>query len=84
LGYWLGEPYWGRGIITEAVQWISDYAFSHYEYIRLFAGVFPDNVASKKVLEKCGYALECIRTKALVKYDTIYDEWVYVKFKPEA
>src|SRR6476661_6764681 len=56
IGYWLGQEYWGRGIATEAVRAITSYVFSgHHEIRRLYARVFEWNVASMRVLEKCGY-----------------------------
>jgi [ribosomal protein S5]-alanine N-acetyltransferase len=54
LGYWIGKQYWGRGIATECVRLIIDYAFSSSD-LRLrevIAYVFPENKASIRVLEK--------------------------------
>src|SRR5439155_1050682 len=58
VGYWLGEPFWGRGIATEALRAVTDYAFATFDVIRLEAGVFGWNPASARVLEKVGYTLE--------------------------
>ena len=55
LGYWIGEQYWGRGIATECLKLIIDYAFSaELGLKRLCAYVFPENKASIRVLEKNG------------------------------
>lgn len=55
LGYWIGEQYWGRGIGTECLKLIIDYAFSAELGLKqLCAYVFPDNKASIRVLEKNG------------------------------
>jgi RimJ/RimL family protein N-acetyltransferase len=55
LGYWIGEQYWGRGIATECVRLIIDYAFSaELELEEVSAYVFPENKASIRVLEKNG------------------------------
>ena len=54
IGYWLGEPFWGRGIATEAVGAVSQYAFESFDLCRLEAGVFEWNPASMRVLEKAG------------------------------
>ncbi len=65
LGYWLGRPYWGRGYMTEAISALIAFAFGRYPSDRLGAGVFADNLASRRVLEKCGlrrvgsYSLHC-------------------------
>ncbi len=55
MGYWLGEPFWGRGFATRAVAASSDWAFDNYKVVRIFATVFSENKASIRVLEKCGY-----------------------------
>lgn len=58
IGYWLGEPFWGRGIATEAVRAVTAYAFEYFDVCRLEAGVFEWNPASMRVLEKVGYVRE--------------------------
>jgi len=58
FGYWLGKAYWGRGIATEAARMLSDDALSRRGLRRLEARVFAANVASARVLEKCGFVLE--------------------------
>lgn len=55
LGYWVGEPYWGRGIATEAVQAVIDHAFGIAALPRLFGRCRVGNQASRRVLEKCGF-----------------------------
>jgi RimJ/RimL family protein N-acetyltransferase len=67
IGYWLGEPFWGRGITEEAVRLLSDYAFSTCNMLRLFALPFADNARSIRVLEKAGYAREAILRASSVK-----------------
>jgi RimJ/RimL family protein N-acetyltransferase len=58
LGYWLGEPFWGRGIMTEAVQAFTDWGFAELGLMRIFAAVYARNPASARVLEKAGFAFE--------------------------
>jgi RimJ/RimL family protein N-acetyltransferase len=58
FGYWLGRAYWGRGIATEAARMLSDFALQSGDLRRLEATVFAPNVASARVLEKCGFTLE--------------------------
>lgn len=43
IGYWLGEPFWGKGIMTEAVRLLTDYVFHYYKFIRIHCGVFSHN-----------------------------------------
>lgn len=77
LGYWLGEPYWGKGIMTKAIKAFTEFAFANYKAVRLFAGVFEYNSASGKVLEKAGYKLEGRLRKAIVKKGKVYDQIIY-------
>ncbi len=58
FGYWLGRAYWARGIATEAARILSDFALQSRDLRRLEATVFPPNVASARVLEKCGFTFE--------------------------
>ena len=54
VGYWLGEIYWGRGIISETVATMTRLALAEADIYRLFAPVFSWNPASMRVLEKAG------------------------------
>lgn len=58
FGYWLGEPFWGKGIATQAVKTLVNYLFTHHDLLRVYAGVFAWNPASGRVLEKAGFTLE--------------------------
>jgi len=57
IGYWLGEAFWNRGIVTAAVSALSAYAFKKLQLVRLYAGIFASNPASMRVLQKFGYIL---------------------------
>lgn len=81
IGYWLGEPYWGRGIITEAVRTLVPVAFDLYPIRRIQAGVFSTNPASMRVLEKNGFIREAIHSQAITKNNQVLDEILYVRFK---
>ena len=82
IGYWLGEPYWGKGIITEAVKLLTDYTFKTLDVIRVQAGVFGQNAASMRVLEKAGYVKEGIMRNAIIKNGEVMDKHVYAILKP--
>jgi [ribosomal protein S5]-alanine N-acetyltransferase len=79
IGYWLGEPYWGQGLATEALSKMTKIIFSTTDIVRLFAPVFEPNSASKRVLEKCGYYQESVQKKALFKHGQLYDACVFAK-----
>ncbi|MBI3630843.1 MAG: GNAT family N-acetyltransferase [Candidatus Sungbacteria bacterium] len=57
-GYWIHPDYWGKNIATDAVLLMRDFLFERYSAIRAQAVVEPDNTASMRVLEKCGYIRE--------------------------
>ena len=77
IGYWLGEGLWGRGIVTEAVRALTDWAFLNFDLCRIYAGVFEWNPASMRVLEKAGYQLEARLRKRVTKDGQTIDEFIY-------
>jgi len=82
IGYWLGEPFWGRGIATEVLRAVTDYALKTFDVIRLEAGVFSWNPASARVLEKAGYTLEGRMRRGVVKGDRVGDRLIYGLLRP--
>lgn len=81
FGYWLGRAYWGRGIATAACVAFTDYAMNKRGFVRLEAAVYGPNVASMRVLEKCGYSREGIMRKAIIKNGEVLDSHLYAKVK---
>ncbi|MCU6763308.1 Putative ribosomal N-acetyltransferase YdaF [uncultured Roseburia sp.] len=55
IGYWIGVPYWGKGLIPEAVRELVRYAFQELGLVRLWCGYFDGNEQSRRVQEKCGF-----------------------------
>jgi RimJ/RimL family protein N-acetyltransferase len=80
IGYWLSESYWGQGIVTDAVSALVPVAFGRYNIVRLQAGIFSNNPASMRVLEKCGFTREAVHKNAIWKNGRSLDEVVYVHF----
>lgn len=83
LGYWLGEDYWGRGIMPQAVKLITDYAFTRLDVIRIQAGVLSNNPKSMRVLEKAGFTKEGILKNGLIKNGVVLDEHIYAILRDE-
>ena len=81
MGYFIGEPFWGKGIATKAIELMVDYAFTHFNIIRIEAGVFDFNKPSMRVLEKNGFHLESIKKNAVFKNGKIIDDYIWVKLK---
>ena len=77
IGYWLGEECWGRGIATDSLKAVTDYAFSEFEICRLYAHVFAWNPASARVLEKAGYEFEGRMRKSVTKVGQTIDQLMY-------
>ena len=77
IGYWLAEPFWGRGIMTKAVLRICREAFDTFAIVRLYAEPFARNMGSRRVLEKAGFRLEGILRQSVYKQDQILDSCLY-------
>lgn len=77
LGYWLGEPYWGRGIITKSVQAVTEYAIKELGLTRIESYVFSWNPASARVLEKIGFEREGVLRNSVIKDGVLLDRWLY-------
>jgi ribosomal-protein-alanine N-acetyltransferase len=81
LGYWLGEQWWGRGVMTGAIAAFVPYVFETYHLERIHAHVFEWNEASARVLEKTGFLLEGRLRKAVLKQGSIIDMLLYARLK---
>lgn len=77
VGYWLGEEFWGRGIATDALKAVTEYAFTNFDICRIFAHVFEWNGASCRVLEKAGYTFEGRLRKSVTKNGQTIDQLMY-------
>ena len=83
LGYWIGETYWGKGIVSEAINQFTQDVFAHFDVRRLFSLVAPENIGSIKVLEKCGFVREGVLRQAMFLRGVFYDEIIYAKLRQE-
>ncbi len=82
LGYWLAEPFWGRGFATAAVRRVVDHAFSDLGLLRVWAVTFDANPASARVLEKSGFVFEGVERSAAVKRGCGHDLLVWAQVNP--
>ncbi|MEE1251298.1 MAG: GNAT family N-acetyltransferase [Lachnospiraceae bacterium] len=55
IGYWIGVPFWGQGLIPEAVRCLQKYAFEELGCVAMWCGYYDGNEKSKKCQEKCGF-----------------------------
>jgi [ribosomal protein S5]-alanine N-acetyltransferase len=83
IGYWLGEPWWGRGIATEVLIAVTAEVFRQFEQLtRIYAMPFADHQASVRVLEKAGYVREGHLRQSAIKDGKIRDQFLYATYKP--
>lgn len=83
LGYWLGEPFWGKGVGTEAVRRICSEAFRKFDIERIYAEPFARNTGSRRVLEKAGFTLEGVMRNSVYKNGVVEDACLYALLKDE-
>lgn len=79
IGYFVGEPYWGKGIATAAVALLLAFIAAKLDVVRVESHVFAQNKSSMKVLQKNGFYLEAIHRRAVIKNNEILDDYVWVK-----
>jgi len=84
FGYWLGEPFWGRGIATAAANTLAGHIGTQGRFARLEAQVFAWNPASMRVLEKAGFTREAVLRCAVTKDATLIDAVLYARVFPGA
>ena len=83
LGYWVGEAYAMQGYMTEALEAVCNHAFSSLELSRLEAACLPDNIASRRLLERCGFKYEGV-AQAYLQIDGRWRNHVlYAALRPD-
>lgn len=83
LGYWLGQPYWRRGIMSRAVKELCEGAFDTLDIVRIHAGAYAYNLGSRGVLEKAGFTLEGTLQNSVYKNGQLFDSCIYALLKEE-
>lgn len=83
LGYWLAEPYWGKGIMTRMLAQAINCYFHHTDVIRICANVYAGNIASMRVLEKIGFRKCGIHRNACFKNGVFTDCHYYELLKAD-
>lgn len=76
-GYYVAEPDWGKGIATDAMKQLCRYIFENTNIVRIFAEPFAHNIASCRILEKCGFECEGVLRKNAEKNGVIVDMKMY-------
>ena len=83
IGFCIGKPWWGQGIMTEAFQAVIDFLFGEVGVLRIEAGHDPNNPASGAVQRKCGLKYEGTLRRSIRSNQGITDKVVYAILKEE-
>jgi RimJ/RimL family protein N-acetyltransferase len=83
VAYWLAKPCWGRGIMTAVIQRVCRHAFQEFGLVKITAHVFSHNLASARVLEKCGFQQEGFLRKHFLKDGHFIDARRFALLKDE-
>ena len=83
LGYWLAEPFWGKGIMARAVREMCREAFAALDIVRIYAEPYAYNTGSRRVLEKCGFTLEGTLRQSVCKNGRMLDSCIYALLREE-
>jgi len=81
IGFWLGRAFWGRGLMTQAVSAVSEWALNQPQCLRLYASVLEWNPASMRVLEKAGYQCEGRLRRSAIKDGAVVDRVLYARVR---
>lgn len=83
IGYWLAKPFWGRGIMVEAIELMLAFCFRNLGLHRVHAQVFPPNAASIRVLEKTGFTCEGLIREGSMHRGEYVDAYLYAILEDE-
>ena len=83
MGFWLAEPFWNKGIMTQAVSRFTEYAFDKFKLHRIYAEPYVTNPASARVLEKADYKLEGTLLANVFKDGRVLDQHLYARISPD-
>ena len=83
LGYWVGEDYAMQGYMSEALNALSEHAFTTLDVSRLEAACLPDNVASRRLLERCRFQYEGVALSYLQIDGHWRDHVLYASLRPD-
>ena len=84
VGYWIGESYWRRGIVSDAVRQVTDWAFAAVpELTRIHAPIFAANEGSQAVARRCGYVREAVMPQSAIKDGQVIDRVVWATYRTQ-
>jgi [ribosomal protein S5]-alanine N-acetyltransferase len=82
IGYWLGEAFWRRGLASDAVRQVTDWAFAAVpELTRIHASIFSGNEGSQAVVRRCGYVREAVLKQSAIKDGRVIDRVLWATYR---
>ena len=84
IGYWIGQAFWRRGIASDAVRQVVDWAFAAVpEITRIHAPIFASNEGSQAVVRRCGFVREAILPQSAIKDGRVIDRVVWAIYRTQ-
>jgi ribosomal-protein-alanine N-acetyltransferase len=84
IGYWVGEAFWRRGITSDAVRQVTDWAFAAVpEITRIHAPIFSWNEGSQAVVRRCGYVREAALPQSAITHGKVIDRVVWATYRTQ-
>ena len=84
IGYWIGEAFWRRGITSDAVRQVTDWAFAAVpEITRIHAPIFATNEGSQAVVRRCGYVREALLKQSAIKDGAVIDRVLWATYRTQ-
>ena len=83
IGYWIGEPYWGQGLTSEAVREMLRHAFEDLQIVVMWCAYFEGNNASKRVMEKCGFNYQYTEENRFIPLTKDFRTTIFMKLRRE-
>ncbi len=83
IGYWIGQPYWGQGLIPEAVRALLSRCFNELRLSAVWCGYYDGNLKSKRVCEKCGFKFHHTNPDIISPLGDVRTEHFYIMTKED-
>jgi [ribosomal protein S5]-alanine N-acetyltransferase len=83
IGYFIGEKYWGKGYVKQAINLIVQHIFENFDIERIYAEPYAGNAPSRRALENCGFTCEATLRNYVFKNETLTDSCIYSILRQE-
>jgi RimJ/RimL family protein N-acetyltransferase len=84
IGYWVGQAHWRRGLASDAVRQVTDWAFAAVpEITRIHAPIFAWNEGSQAVVRRCGFVREAVLKQSAIKDGVVIDRVLWATYRTQ-